>query len=570
MFRISVVLSLLALLALGYSGVGSGAESGLRQAHDCDAGGPLCAEVLDSIGYNGRYTGHDEPALLFYSNAPGSGNHMAYLMRLPKDPLTLPTQDGKGGTFNFQLHPAFWVSVAMCDDQSNPNPGGSGVGANIPCIPDSNRNIFDSSDPTDAHFIGKHPGTAFMEMQFYPPGWINGCGSPTQWCSALNIDSLSMNANTGQLNNASCLNQALGGQEYVNFAFVTKSGAPVGPPSPLLFNNATFTLTPDVLFYNPGDWLRITLQDTAHGLKITIKDLTTGEEGSMTSSAANGFAQILFDPAGNCDTPANLAAHNLFRDFHPMYSTSSEHTRVPWAAHSYNVSFSDEIGHFEFCDAVDSQGGTCTHDGVGDKDNGLPAGAEDDFGCFDAAFNASQGFLAIGGCTQTDFDFDGVPYKLAWPGTFKNVALDRALHAQPVQLKSPVFKDREGESRNYSRVAFEADLPRIESNTNPPCQRHIANPADPNPGQDCVNPPKGADFYPIYTLKGENGNCLWQLGGANLPGTSNSFGGNSAAEYGPLLTLAYPIPGPAVTLRYNNFRRILPFNPCATDTQVDD
>ena len=97
MFRLSVVLSLLALLALGNTSVGSSAESGLRQAHDCDAGGPLCAEVLDSIGYNGRYTGHDEPALLFYSNVPGSGNHMTYLMRLPKDPLTLPTQDGKGG-----------------------------------------------------------------------------------------------------------------------------------------------------------------------------------------------------------------------------------------------------------------------------------------------------------------------------------------------------------------------------------------------------------------------------------------------------------------------------------------
>jgi hypothetical protein len=68
---------------------GATAEAGLRQAHDCDAGGPLCAEVLDSIGYNGRYTGHDEPALLFYSNVPGSGNHMTYLMRLPKDPLTL-------------------------------------------------------------------------------------------------------------------------------------------------------------------------------------------------------------------------------------------------------------------------------------------------------------------------------------------------------------------------------------------------------------------------------------------------------------------------------------------------
>jgi len=47
-----------------------------------------------------------------------------------------------------------------------------------------------------------------------------------------------------------------------------------------------------------------------------------------------------------------------------------------------------------------------------------------------------------------------------------------------------------------------ADLPRIEANTNPPCQRHLSNPADPNPGQDCVNPPKGADFYPFSRQPG--------------------------------------------------------------------
>jgi hypothetical protein len=250
-----------------------------------------------------------------------------------------------------------------------------------------------------------------------------------------------------------------------------------------------------------------------------------------------------------------------------MYATSSEHTRVPWAAHSYNVAFSDEIGHFEYCNAVDFEGGSCTSDGVGDLDNGLPPGAEDDFFCFDAAFNQSQGFLPIGGCSFTDFDFDGVPYQLVWPGTFTNVAVDRAYHAQPIRFTSPVFTDSQGDSRNYSRVAFEADMPRIESNTNPPCQRHVANPADPSPGTGCVNPPKGANFYPIFTTVGgdsgnSQGSCLWQEGGAHLPGTTNTFGGTSTAEYGPLLILAYPIPGPAVTLRYNNFRNVLSYNPC--------
>ena len=142
-----------------------------RAAIDCsDRTGILCTEVYDFIGYDGAYTGHDEPSLLFYSDVRGSGNSSIYRLRLPKDPPTLPKQDGTGGTFNFQLHPAFWVGMAMCDDQSAPNPGGSPVGPNILCKPDSDNNIYDSSDPTKRSYIGKHPGTAFMEMQFYPPG----------------------------------------------------------------------------------------------------------------------------------------------------------------------------------------------------------------------------------------------------------------------------------------------------------------------------------------------------------------------------------------------------------------
>jgi hypothetical protein len=31
----------------------------------CQEGDPLCAETADAIGYAGRYTGHDEPSLLF-------------------------------------------------------------------------------------------------------------------------------------------------------------------------------------------------------------------------------------------------------------------------------------------------------------------------------------------------------------------------------------------------------------------------------------------------------------------------------------------------------------------------
>ena len=94
------------------------------------------------------------------------------------------------------------------------------------------------------------------------------------------------------------------------------------------------------------------MHDTAAGFQVVIHDLTTGESGSMTASVANGFGHALFQPTASTCTMVNYA-------FHPMFSTSSPDTRVLWAAHSYNVAFSDEIGHFEYCNAVNSFGGSC-------------------------------------------------------------------------------------------------------------------------------------------------------------------------------------------------------------------
>src|SRR3954454_17399730 len=45
---------------------------------DCDESWSLCAEPESSIGYDGEYTGHDEPSLLFYSSRPGAGNSNVY------------------------------------------------------------------------------------------------------------------------------------------------------------------------------------------------------------------------------------------------------------------------------------------------------------------------------------------------------------------------------------------------------------------------------------------------------------------------------------------------------------
>jgi hypothetical protein len=542
--------------------------------------GILCAEQRNNPGGSEYYVGHDEPSLLFYSNEPGSGYNQVYKLRLPKDPPLFPKQDGSGGTWNFQLHPAFWFGMAMCDDQGNPNPGGSpNAGPQIRCAPDSDSNIYDSPDPNSPRYIGRHPGTAFMEMQFYPPGWLNG-NSATQWTAALNIDSFQSNDNIAGPNglplgnNAACA--AITNGEYVNFAFIQTDGVPFPPgsPSPL---GPLVQINANTLMMNPGDELIVTIADTEHGLKITVKDLTTGQSGFMVASGANGFASVKWDPNGdNCD----FATHNLAHDFHSAYATSSEHTRVPGAAHTYNIAYSDEIGHFEYCNSVLREGGICTSTAADDPPR--PRGSDDAF-CFDAAFAARFGLIPIGGCADTDADFDGVPYrKNVWPGTFRNPLFDALFHAQPVIFSSPLFKNRWGHKENFSRVAFETDLPRIEFATNPPCQRHLLNPSDPNPGAGCVNPAAGADFYPIFSTRqsheegdskgdqGEHEECQWQEGGRFLPKTQNDFGGNSKTEYGPILANFYPATNFKPQYIYENFHRTLPYNPCPAGEHEDD
>ena len=516
----------------------------------CETHPSLCTETANPWNYAGQYTGHDEPSLLFYSNTAGAGNSDLYQLNLPKDPPTLPNQAGTGGTWNFQLHPAFWFGMAMCDDQSAPNPGGSSVGAQIPCTPDSDANIFTGTTPGANDYMGLTPGTAFMEMQFYPPGWAAkpfgvSCGT-TQWCAAMTIDSFSQNENTGAVNNADCLNRA--GEEYVNFALITKSGttANQGPADPLRQTAGTFTAGADTLVMSSGDKLSVNLRDTADGFRVDITDSTSGQSGSMTASIANGFGHPLFQPSAS--TCGDQAAA-----FHPMYSTSSERTRVLWAAHSYNVAYSDEIGHFEYCKQINVGKATCASKGVTD-----PGGTDgDDNGCFKLPIGGTT--QTLNGCTDTDVDFDGPGYFDNWPGTLKNATTDAALHATPIRFTSPLFNSG---TTNYDRVAFETNLPRIEFATTPPCQRHVFNPSDPSPGSGCVDPAPGSSFYPFFSTGTSSGQCIWQEGGNFIPGTTNNFGGNSATEYGNLQVQIYPRTGPEVQGIFETFHNTLGSNPC--------
>jgi len=298
-------------------------------------------------------------------------------------------------------------------------------------------------------------------------------------------------------------------------------------------------VNPDVtkdLLMSPGDVVRMHIHDTPAGVQVNMFDFTTHQGGSMTASKANGFGHILF-------TPKSKTCQEKPYAFHPEYSTANPRGNT-WSAHTYNVAMSDEIGHFENCLAIDADG-NCTKAGGQD-----PVLDGDDVGCVPAKDSL---LVKINGCFASDADFDGQSYRNDWPGTDPNVARDRALHPSPVLFTSPTTH-----GRNFSTVAFETDLPRIEasdSQANPPfCDRTT--------GANCVNPPSGAQFYPFYSTTVRHGTCTWQEGGNFIPHTTNNFGGSSKTEYGSLLKTVYPAPGFTTRTTINNFNSGDMANPC--------
>jgi hypothetical protein len=531
--------SMLATSALGAPA--GAAPASQHMAIQCEYSAS-CAEVANSSEVFGdEYVGHDEPSTVFYSNVAGAGNRARYQLVLPQDPSpNNPSTPGK--SYQFELNGAFWFGMALCDTQSYPEQVST-------CTPDSDSNIV---DPTVSP---NHPGTAFSELQFYPPGWVpwptwavavgaSGC-DPTQWCAALNIFGLSEDPVNGTLQNPTCAARV--GIEYVNFAFVTKSGVSQAPANPIDSTLATFTPDPSRdLFMNSGDRLTVTEMDTADGLRVQIDDLTTGVSGSMTASPANGFAQIQYDPTGTSCTAIPYA-------FHPMYSTSSEQTRVIWAAHTYNVGFSDEIGHFETCTGpnpvpaspfgLDGNGNPITCPSGNNEGSG-PTDGDDDF-----CFPGSEAMLVkMTGCTDSNTGFDGLDYQPVWPDG------NRRLHPAPIEFGVPATGPNF--QTNYSRMAFEADLPRIEAT----CHRTTGAGCTLIPMTDAGTP---AAFYPFFSAVGGR-NCLLAFGN-DLPGAKTDFGGNS--QYGTLLSTPYLIFGGGGASHYliNNFRNIIP-NPCTANT----
>jgi len=243
----------------------------------CASSVSLCAAVHGTL--NGYYVGHDEPSLEFKSNLPRSGNNMTYVVTLPKDPTVQPTAAGAPGstTWNFELRPTFWFGLTLCDSESAPE-------FTKRCKPDSDSNNLVGTNPKAANYIGKHPGNAFMELQFYPPGYVEqfegfGC-TATQYCAAMTIDSRTQDQNngapgsTGTENTAACNDYVLGGPEPINWAYITRNGHSQAPANPLFtgtLSNPNFAAVDrnpaEDLFMNPRDRILIHIQDTPAGFQ---------------------------------------------------------------------------------------------------------------------------------------------------------------------------------------------------------------------------------------------------------------------------------------------------------------
>jgi len=468
---------------------------------------------------NGHYIGHDEPDATFLSSKPGSGGDITWDETLGADPSAAPTDATPGSDVShwFELTPAPWLSMALCDPNSYPQ---------APCKPNS-----DSNAPT-ATFNGG--GSTFMEMQLYPPGEppfvdSSGCDT-THWCAALTIDSLECTAGFATCN-ADC-------EEPVNFAFIQTNGVPTGAPSPQDATVASFTPNSHTLLMNPGDDVVIHMADAAapgggKAFKVTIDDLTLHTSGWMQASAANGFANTSI---ANCSgTPFN---------FQPEYNTAKPANIVPWAAIRTDVSTEFETGHWESCtgltkpldpnpfDASDT-GGTWNechgpYEKAGGKDKGSPEVG--DGLCYKAG-DTHPGYDGAGtftapdqatGCQDDyqqngDLDFDGSPYWTEWPtGTTAGLYPSSFVDTFPTT-----------DGAQYSRFLFQTDIALSEYE----CTSTTLS--------GCTVPPDGpGKFYPYWSETKVSGQCAFEFG--NVWSDVNTFGKD--AEYGTdqFETLGYP------------------------------
>jgi hypothetical protein len=233
---------------------------------------------------------------------------------------------------------------------------------------------------------------------------------------------------------------------------------------------------------------------------------------------------------------------NIPYNFHPMYSTSSPQTTVPWAAATYNIAMDTEVGHFDYCSKVDTTTATCVGDeGVGS--NREPADA-DDVGCWAPS---ASGLIKIGGCEGANLGYDGPSYLKDWPN---------GSSSRPTEFifTSPLTGAHY--NTNYSSVGFNTDLPAIEDDLGT-CETETGVGCTIIPPTDDGAP---AQFYPYYSTGHALGGCAWTVGQMYPGFSTDNYGAHQ--QYGHLLAVPYSGTNGTVNYQYNDYQNNLPNNPC--------
>ncbi len=479
---------------------------------------------------NGHYIGHDEPDATFLSNTPGSGNNVNWTITLGRDPKAAATvaHPGQDVSHWVELSPAPWFSMNMCDPNSFPL---------TPCTPES-----DSNAPTCVGncVSGLGGGSAFMEMQFYPPGeppFVDSTScDDTHWCAALSIDSLECTPGY-----ASCNNNC---EEPVNFAFIQRNGVPTGPPAPQDSAGAT-TATPnsETLLMNPGDRVAFHMYDApapggGKAFEVVMDDLTTHQSGFMQASAANGFQNTSINDCSG--TPFN---------FQPEYDTDKAGNISPWGAGLENISTEFETGHWEPCTSVSdpianpldpNDGSTLYSECNGPYEDAGPPDANtveaSDALCWQAG-DTHPGYDGVGTKTQPDLytacqanlvqngdlDFDGSPYWTEWPTSLTPGRYPGSfLESFPTSAGRP-----------YSQFFLETDVALSEYTCGPSSYSNGTGSLS-----GCTVPPQGpGGFYPYWSQFQSGGACTLEFGNVSA---GNTFGKD--AQYGTVqfAKLGYP------------------------------
>ncbi|HUY60690.1 MAG TPA: hypothetical protein VMW49_02335, partial [Candidatus Dormibacteraeota bacterium] len=305
-------------------------------------------------------------------------------------------------------------------------------------------------------------------------------------------------------------------------------------PSPQLASFASFTPNTNTLMMKPGDTIQASISDApapggGRALLTVVKDLTTGQTGTMQASAANGFMNT------------NLAnCHGYPFNFQPEYRTAAAGNVVPWAALQTDISTTFEIGHFTPCSSLSGpvpgttgytscQGAyetATSSDGANAPatTNPIEAAQSDGFcypkgdthgGAFSGGESAAPNLVT--GCLNFfnggDLDYDGTPYWADWPTGTHPTTVPSTMQIQPPRTQSG------DQTIGYSQVQFEAD----NGFSDYRCQVFT--------GVGCTVPPPGpGGFYPFWT---QTHSCAWEFGNV---AAGNTFG--AVAQYGQPYPLA--------------------------------